>query len=111
MALDFDTYQDKALKTALYPDQGHNIAYPALGLTGEAGEVAERVKKVFRDFNGELTPEQKVEIATELGDVLWYIAALSKELGIPLSKIAEYNIKKLKDRYKRGVLHGDGDHR
>lgn len=111
MALNFDTYQEKALKTALYPDQGHNIAYPALGLTGEAGEVAERVKKVFRDFKGEVTDEQRVEIATELGDVLWYVAALSKELGIKMSRIAEYNISKLKDRYKRGVLHGEGDHR
>lgn len=96
---------------AIYPAQGHNYSYPALGLVGEAGEVAEKIKKIIRDQDGELTDMNREEIAKELGDVLWYIAILSDEMGVTLDKVAEMNIYKLTSRKKRGVLSGSGDNR
>jgi NTP pyrophosphatase (non-canonical NTP hydrolase) len=101
----FEEYQEQARSTAIYPrDQA--IVYPALGLTGEAGEVAEKVKKWIRD--GALDKEA---IAKELGDVLWYIAALSGDLGISMDEIASQNIQKLRDRAARGKIQGSGDDR
>jgi len=101
----FDEYQDQARCTAIYP-RDRAIVYPTLGLTGEAGEVAEKVKKWIRD--GEL---EKDAIAKELGDVLWYIAALAGDLGISMDEIATQNILKLQDRAARGKIHGSGDNR
>ena len=108
---DFDKYQVEARKTAVYPDLGKNLWYPALGLNGEAGEVAEKVKKVYRDQGGLLYSESKARLAKELGDVLWYIANLATEIGLDLSDIAKDNLSKLRDRAERGKIHGKGDER
>jgi NTP pyrophosphatase (non-canonical NTP hydrolase) len=107
----FDLYQDAAESTALYPDKGDNIYYPALGLAGEAGEVCEKIKKIMRDQNGHFTEDNVEEISKELGDVLWYVAMVAVEFNIALSSVAEDNLAKLLDRQERGVLKGSGDNR
>jgi NTP pyrophosphatase (non-canonical NTP hydrolase) len=109
--MDFDKYQKLASKTAVYPNIGNNFIYPTLGLVGEAGEIAEKIKKIIRDDEGKITIRKKREIIKELGDVLWYIAQLSTELQIPLSKIAKTNIGKLSSRKRRKKIHGEGDNR
>jgi NTP pyrophosphatase (non-canonical NTP hydrolase) len=111
MSYSFDDYQKESRATAKYPVIGHKVIYPTLGLLGEAGEIAEKIKKMFRDRNGELSQEEKDLLAKELGDVLWYLAQLSSELGLSLSDIAQGNVQKLKDRMTRGVIHGSGDAR
>lgn len=103
-------YQQKALETAIY-DKNYVVIYPALGMCGEAGEVADKVKKVIRDDNQEFTPEKKKEIAKEIGDVLWYCATLAHDLGFTLEQIGEMNYEKLHSRQVRGQLHGSGDNR
>lgn len=103
-------FQQGALETAVYPED-KRIIYPTLGLVGESGEVAEKVKKVFRDNHSEFTNEKKVSIAMEIGDVLWYCAALANDLGFSLDEIGEMNHKKLHSRMERGVISGDGDNR
>ncbi len=103
-------YQHRALETAKYP-AGHKIIYPTLGLTGEAGEVADKVKKVLRDDGGQFTDEKKLEIAKEIGDVLWYVATLSNDIGFSLEEIAWINYRKLKSRQERGKIGGSGDNR
>lgn len=100
-------YQDRARKTAVYPDKGDNITYPALGLSGEAGEVANQVKKVLRDDNGEITPERRTAIIDELGDCLWYIANLAWEISVDLETVADLNIRKLTKRAQEDAIHGD----
>lgn len=110
MEMTLNEYQKHALETAAYPSKGE-IIYCTLGMTGEAGEVAEKVKKVLRDNNGEFTEEKKEQIALEIGDVLWYIATLSHNLGYTLEEIAEKNYEKLQSRKARGKIHGDGDNR
>jgi NTP pyrophosphatase (non-canonical NTP hydrolase) len=107
----FEEYQVEARKTAIYPNKDNNFIYPTLGLVGEAGEVAEKIKKVIRDGNGIVSDEKREEITKELGDVLWYIANLSKELGISMDTVAERNLEKLKSRQDRNQLHGSGDNR
>lgn len=107
----FNIYQDEAWETAIYPHKGSNIYYPALGLAGEVGEVCNRVKKVMRDHNGQLDGETLKVLEKELGDALWYFAALAQELGLKLSTIAHKNLIKLQDRQERGVLQGNGDDR
>lgn len=109
--MDFKEYQKKSRVTALYPNQGNNFIYPVLGLTGEAGEVAEKIKKVIRDNNGVVSEERREEIKKELGDVLWYMAQLATELGLDLDDVAQTNIAKLMSRLERGTLSGDGDNR
>lgn len=109
--MDFDEYQKKSRKTALYPDAGNNFVYPTLGLSGEAGEVAEKIKKVIRDKNGKIDQETKDMIKKELGDVLWYVAQLATELGLTLDEVAEHNIEKLYSRLERGKIGGSGDNR
>ena len=101
----FDAYQAAARKTAIYPEQ-HKIVYPALGLSGESGEVAEKVKKWIRD--GVLDRDA---VKKELGDVLWYLAALAGDLDLSLSDVAEANVRKLESRQARGVIGGSGDNR
>mgnify|MGYP000089854261 CR=1 FL=1 len=103
-------YQDLALKTAIYPRE-YKVIYPALGLTGEAGECSDKIKKVIRDYHGEFTEEKKIEIAKEIGDVLWYCAALANDIGYSLDEIGELNIGKLHSRKVRNKLHGSGDNR
>ena len=98
-------YQSAAAKTAMYK-HNHKILYPALGLAGEAGEVANKVKKMLRDDNLD-----KNAIASEIGDVLWYAAMLSKDLNIELHDVAMKNLEKLSDRKERGTIQGDGDER
>lgn len=107
----FEDYQKESRRTVRYPDAGHNFIYPTLGLSGEAGEVAEKIKKVIRDKNGVIDPETRNAIAKELGDVLWYVSQLATELGIGLEDVARGNIEKLFSRLERGTLHGDGDER
>jgi NTP pyrophosphatase (non-canonical NTP hydrolase) len=107
----FDLYQDVAESTAVYPDKGDNLYYPALGLAGEAGEVCEKIKKIMRDQKGHFTEDNVEEISKELGDVLWYVAMLAVEFNIALSSVAEDNLAKLQDRMDRGVIKGSGDNR
>jgi len=109
--MNFEEYQKLSRRTAIYPDKDDNFVYVTLGLVGEAGEIAEKVKKVFRDNNGVLDEERKQVLKKELGDVLWYLAQLSTELGLSLDDVACFNIKKLSLRKDRGTLHGDGDDR
>lgn len=150
--MDFDDYQEFARETARYPGMGEftGLAYAALGLNGEAGETAEKVKKLWRDggtdvssyvierlarlreevsftnfdktftqaqqdihraFTLELDSEKAEAILKELGDTLWYAAALASELGVSLSDVAQDNLNKLRSRRDRNVLHGSGDER
>lgn len=107
----FKDYQDKAVKTAIY-GSGSTIIYPALGLANEAGEVLGKIKKVLRDKEGDFSAQEtKIAIADEIGDVLWYIAALSRDIDVPLETIAQRNIEKLLDRQARKVIQGSGDNR
>jgi NTP pyrophosphatase (non-canonical NTP hydrolase) len=109
--MDFNDYQKKSRKTALYPAIGHKVIYPTLGLVNEAGEVAGKVKKIFRDKAGKIGEEEKDKIKAELGDVLWYLSQVATEINLSLDDIAEDNIKKLYDRLDRGMIKGDGDER
>lgn len=113
--MNFNQYQEAALKMAVYPNKGKNLLYPALGLAGETGEVVDKIKKYWRDSNctegSQLNWYQQDELTKEIGDSLWYLAALAYELGTTLEAIAAQNIDKLQDRVKRGVVHGEGDNR
>jgi NTP pyrophosphatase (non-canonical NTP hydrolase) len=104
-------YQELSRRTAAYPGAGENIVYPTLGLAGEAGEVAEKVKKLLRDDGGILSEERRDALAGELGDVLWYVAQVATEAGLDLEEIAQGNLDKLLSRKQRGVLSGSGDRR
>ena len=103
-------YQRLSRSTAEYPREAR-LAYPALGLAGEAGEVAEHAKKAIRDDGGIVSEERRGKMAKELGDVLWYVAQLATELGLDLDEIAQGNLDKLLSRQQRGVLAGSGDDR
>ena len=105
----FNTYQASARKTARYPEVGSNPIYPTLGLTGEAGEVADKVKKVLRDHGGAFDRNTREAIKLELGDVLWYVSQLASELGYDLEEIAVANLDKLASRAARGRISGSGD--
>ena len=109
--MNFSDYQTKARATAKYPEIGHGVIYPTLGLANEAGEVVGKIKKIFRDKEGVFSEADKDALKAELGDVLWYIAQVATELGLSLNEIAEYNIAKLLDRLERGKIKGDGDNR
>lgn len=101
----FDYYQSAASDTAIYKTE-HQVLYPALGLAAEAGEVANKVKKILRD--GKFDREG---IADEIGDCLWYIAALCRDLNVDMGEVAKNNLDKLQDRKRRGTLKGNGDKR
>jgi len=107
----FNEYQKESRKTAIYPNVGENMVYPVLGLSGEAGEVAEKMKKILRDDNGKVSEEKREEIKKELGDVLWYISQISTELDLELEEVAAKNLEKLFSRMDRGKLGGSGDNR
>ena len=108
--LTFDEYQYKALETSICPE-GMDILYPLIGLTGETGEVAEKIKKAYRDKDGELTFEDRLEILKELGDCLWYINKMVYDLGYTLEDCALANLDKCYKRRAEGTLHGNGDNR
>lgn len=113
-----EDYAMAAMQTAVYPGA---MVYPVLGLVGEAGEVAEKLKKYFRDGVNddtaleepmvEMRARQRYEIAKELGDVLWYVTAIASDMGYELEEIAELNLEKLEDRMDRNVIRGSGDNR
>lgn len=103
-------YQEAAKTTAVYPAH-QSIIYPTIGLAGEAGEVADKVKKVLRDHAGQFDPIANREIIKEIGDVLWYCAILCRDLGYTLEAAAVINIDKLRSRQERGVISGNGDNR
>jgi NTP pyrophosphatase (non-canonical NTP hydrolase) len=110
-AIDFKAYQRDAARTGAPIATDHPIVYPTLGLVNEAGEVAGKVKKIFRDRQGVITDADREALTLELGDVLWYLSELCTRLDIRLEDVAARNIVKLADRAARGVLHGDGDTR
>ena len=107
---DLDMYQEVAKTTAIYPRE-QAIIYPTLGLTGEAGEVANKVKKIIRDGSNKNDEKLVSEIKAEIGDCLWYIAVLADDFNIKLSDIASTNIEKLANRKKNNTIHGSGDTR
>ena len=109
--MNFETYQIKARKTAIYPNLGSNYVYPILGLVGESGEVAEKVKKVMRDKNGVFDQETLMGLKKELGDVLWYLSNICCEFNMTLDDIAEENLNKLEKRSLEGKIKGSGDNR
>ena len=108
--VDFNSYQRSAVTTAIYPDQ-HKITYPALGMAGEAGEVANKVKKLIRDGPDKRPDTWREDIASEIGDVLWYCATLADDLNLTLGMIASQNLAKLQKRKDKGTLGGSGDTR
>ena len=108
--LTFENYEKIVMKEKVY-GCGNKILYPTLGLTGEAGEVSDKVKKVLRDNNGDFDVQKSIEIAKELADVLWYVTALSQDLGFDLDFIAQMSIDKVLSRRNRNVIHGEGDNR
>lgn len=109
--MQFSEYQKLSRETAIYPNVGANFVYPTLGLTGESGEVAEKIKKILRDKENKIDEENRGELKKELGDVLWYLSQLCTELGLDLEEVADFNLKKLTSRKERNVLHGAGDNR
>ena len=106
----FNEYQRAARGTAIYP-QDMKVVYPTIGLAGETGEVAEKVKKTIRDKAGSFDADTTRELAKELGDVLWYVAAIASDLGLDLDDVAQMNIDKIHSRQDRNLLHGQGDNR
>ena len=113
--MEMNEYQKHTRTTAKYPGAMEGttdaVVYTALGLAGEAGEIANKVKKVLRDNGGVVSHEIAADLAKEIGDVLWYLARLSDELGYPVGNIAEGNLAKLTSRLERGVITGSGDNR
>jgi NTP pyrophosphatase (non-canonical NTP hydrolase) len=109
--MNFTDYQTKSRVTAKYPAIGHGVIYPTLGLVNEAGEVAGKIKKIFRDKDGVIGEAEREALKAELGDVLWYLAQTCTELEISLEEVAESNLAKLLDRQARGKIQGDGDTR
>lgn len=120
--MDFDTYQKQAATTDLEYEsmsetmQKRNLNTlgfldKVLGVTGEAGEFADKVKKILRDQNGNFTEEDRAALQKELGDVLWYVAEVALYLDLPLSIVAKTNLEKLASRKNRNQLHGTGDER
>ena len=104
--MNFDEYQEKTRHTNVYPED-NMLDCLALGLCSEAGEVAGKVKKAYRDGSDGL----RSKVKKELGDVLWYASEIATEFGLTLEEVAEDNIHKLKDRHRRGTINGEGDNR
>jgi len=105
----FDSYQRISRRTWNLVLTDHPIVYPTLGLVNEAGEVAGKIKKIFRDKGGQIGEEERQALKSELGDVLWYLAQICTELDLSLEEVAAYNLEKLLDRLERGVIRGEGD--
>lgn len=108
---DFNDYQAQSRKTWHLVHMDHPIVYPTLGLVNEAGELAGKVKKIFRDKGGEISGEDRLALQKELGDVLWYLAQICTELDLSLQEVAEANLIKLFSRLERGQIGGEGDDR
>ena len=111
VSTNFAEYEDVVLRFARYPGIAANYTDPALGLCGEAGEYADKIKNIIRDKGGVVSKEDRVELLKELGDVLWYVTASAMELDSSLDEVANMNLTKLIDRNKRNVIHGEGDNR
>ena len=113
--MQFDDYQRSAIETAIYPEAGSGsfnaVAYTVLGLSNEAGEVAGKLKKIWRDKDGVIDTDSATELVSEVGDVLWYMATLLNELDCDFSSVAEANLSKLRSRKERNALSGSGDNR
>ena len=107
----FNDYQAETNKTAIYPNKGNNVVYPVLGLAGETGEVADKIKKIWRDKNNIISDEDKLEIKKEMGDILWYLSQLATELQIDFDDVADTNVLKIKSRQERNKINGAGDNR
>jgi len=107
----FREYQIKARGTACFPEKENSFIYAALALNGEAGEVAEKIKKIWRDKHKRVSPEDQEELKKELGDVLWYLSQLAEELEIDFDDVAQTNIDKIYSRFDRNMIHGAGDNR
>ncbi|MCS6994291.1 MAG: nucleoside triphosphate pyrophosphohydrolase family protein [Anaerolineales bacterium] len=107
----FTAYQRESRKTWHLVHTDHPIVYPTLGLVNEAGELAGKVKKIFRDKGGHISPEDREALKYELGDVLWYLAQIATELDLSLQEVAEANLTKLFSRLQRGTIQGEGDER
>ncbi len=106
-------YERACESTAIYPGKGEapGLIYTALGLAGESGEFADKVKKLLRDADGKVSEERRSAMIAELGDVLWYVARAASELGTDLETVAQWNVNKLSSRKERGKLGGSGDER
>lgn len=109
--MNFDEYQQASRITAINPNAETDLIYPTLGLASEAGEVADKIKKMIRDDDGQLTDARRAALSDELGDVLWYLAALASVMSLSFETIATENLAKLKSRAQRNQLHGTGDTR
>ncbi|MCA2215698.1 nucleoside triphosphate pyrophosphohydrolase family protein [Jidongwangia harbinensis] len=109
--MDLDEYQRGAVRTAAPRDERNELLHLVLGLVGESGEIAEKFKKWIRDLNSDESLIDRGDITKELGDVLWYVAALADYLDLSLDDIATTNLAKLASRHDRGVLKGSGDNR
>jgi NTP pyrophosphatase (non-canonical NTP hydrolase) len=107
----FADYQRESRKTWGLVRMDHPIVYPTMGLVNEAGEVAGKIKKIFRDKNGEISEADRQALKEELGDVLWYLTQICTELDLTLEKVAATNLTKLFSRLERGTIRGEGDHR
>ncbi|MBI3913590.1 MAG: nucleoside triphosphate pyrophosphohydrolase family protein [Chloroflexi bacterium] len=106
-----NAYQRESRKTWNLIHTDHPIVYPTLGLANEAGEVAGKVKKIFRDHGGVISAEDREALKQELGDVLWYLAQICTELDVSLQEVAEANLEKLFSRLERNQIRGSGDNR
>lgn len=109
----FNEYQEFTNTTAKYSGKGTvaGLVYATLGVTGEAGEIANKTKKILRDAGGVLTEETRLKLIDEVSDVLWYVSQLCSELDVSMEKVAEHNISKLTSRLERGTIQGSGDNR
>lgn len=111
--MNFNEYQESTARTAIYPGKltVSGLVYATLGLAGEGGEIANKVKKILRDTNGVVSDETRTKILDEAGDTFWYLSQVVSELGGRLEDVAKTNIAKLTDRLQRGVISGSGDNR
>ena len=107
----FETYQKQSRKTWNIIEMNHPIVYPTMGLTNEVGELAGKIKKIFRDKEGVISEEDRRALKGELGDILWYFTQICTELNLTLAEVAEANIEKLFSRLERNKIQGDGDDR
>ncbi|EKD58785.1 MAG: pyrophosphatase [uncultured bacterium] len=109
--MNFNEYQKESRKNAIYPAIGSNFYFPVIGLAGETGEVAEKVKKILRDKDGMVDDQSREEVKKELGDVLWYLSQIASEFDLSLEDVATGNLEKIKNRKERDMIHGNGDNR